>query len=263
MSLFNGFDFLFIELGDPRVYDWPLMSNPLKVLAIMGLYLYIIYIFLPSYMSDKKPYSLKTVIAIYNIFQVCSCATIIYRVIHSGWTTHFKLIGCQPPDFSDSEMGVRMAGLMWWNMMLKMVEFVETIFFVLRKKFNQVSFLHVYHHVSSLAMSWLVAKYYPGGMLSFTVLLNSSIHVLMYTYYLLSSFGPYMQNKLKHIKPKLTMLQLVQLLILFLQNMQLLAPTCPIANIVAYIFLPNLVINIVFFAKFYIDNYNKKTVKSS
>ncbi|KAF5299588.1 hypothetical protein FQR65_LT09393 [Abscondita terminalis] len=275
MSVYHGFNYLFTELADPRVYDWPLMSNPLQISTIIGVYLYAIYVFLPSYMADKKPHSLRIVIACYNIFQVCACVALIYGVATSGWTTHYNLIGCQPPDFSNDHLAVRMAACMWWTVMLKMVELLETVFFILRKKYNQVSFLHVYHHVSTLIMAWLVCKYFAGkimrrlfvikifnlivsgGMLSFTVICNSFVHVLMYTYYLLSSFGPKMQKKLEYVKPKLTIVQLVQLVILFIQNMQLLSPSCSINNIVAYIFLPNVVINIIFFIKFYIKSYKK------
>ncbi|KAF5282864.1 hypothetical protein FQA39_LY17460 [Lamprigera yunnana] len=261
LSMYNIFDFYFKDLADARVQEWPLMSNPLKIMGIIATYLYGVYVFLPSYMTEKKPYSLKKVIVIYNIFQVGACTLLIYGIATSGWTTHYKLVGCQPVDYSDSQMAVQMAAFMWWNMILKLIEFIETVFFVLRKKFNQVSFLHVYHHVSTLIMAWLVCKYFPGGMLSFTVMLNSFIHILMYTYYLLSSFGPKVQKKLETIKPKLTMLQLVQLVILFCQNMQLLSPTCNINNIVGYIFLPNVIINIGFFIKFYINNYSKKNNK--
>jgi elongation of very long chain fatty acids protein 4 len=50
----------------------------------------------------------------------------------------------------------------------------------------QVSFLHVYHHVS-IAWAWWYALYaWPGGDAYFGALLNSIIHVMMYSYYTLS-----------------------------------------------------------------------------
>lgn len=52
--------------------------------------------------------------------------------------------------------------MMWWMYMLKIVELVETVFFVLRKKQNQVSALHVYHHVSMVLLAWIGVKYFPG-----------------------------------------------------------------------------------------------------
>jgi hypothetical protein len=41
--------------------------------------------------------------------------------------------------------------------------FLLQAFFILRKKFNQVSFLHVYHHCTMLLNWWMGVKYVAGG----------------------------------------------------------------------------------------------------
>ncbi|KAG8235004.1 hypothetical protein J437_LFUL015420 [Ladona fulva] len=82
------------------------------------------------------------------------------------------------------------------------------VFFVLRKKKKQVSFLHLFHHVTTLWLSWLVAKYAPGGHGTFTEMLNAFIHVLMYVYYILAAMGPRIQPFLWW-KKYLTTLQMV------------------------------------------------------
>lgn len=43
------------------------------------------------------------------------------------------------------------------------MEFLDTVFFILRKKFNQVSFLHVYHHCTMFILWWIGIKWVPGG----------------------------------------------------------------------------------------------------
>ena len=45
----------------------------------------------------------------------------------------------------------------------KFIEFLDTVFFILRKKNNQVSFLHVYHHVSITIMWYILSTWYPNG----------------------------------------------------------------------------------------------------
>lgn len=50
----------------------------------------------------------------------------------------------------------------WWYLVLKLVELLDTVFFVLRKKQNQVSFLHVYHHTIMAVFTWGYLKYLPG-----------------------------------------------------------------------------------------------------
>jgi elongation of very long chain fatty acids protein 4 len=50
----------------------------------------------------------------------------------------------------------------------------------------QVSFLHVYHHASICVAWWAGLRLIPSGDSYFGALLNSTIHVLMYSYYTLS-----------------------------------------------------------------------------
>lgn len=52
--------------------------------------------------------------------------------------------------------------------------------------FVQVSFLHVYHHTSIAWAWWFGIKLFPGGDAYFGALLNSWIHVMMYSYYTFS-----------------------------------------------------------------------------
>lgn len=60
-----------------------------------------------------------------------------------------------------------MANASWFYFVSKYVELLDTVFFVLRKKFNQVSVLHVYHHSTMLWTSWIAVKYTPGGHCTF------------------------------------------------------------------------------------------------
>ena len=57
---------------DVRVDDWPLMSSPLPTLLLCSAYFYIVKIWGPQFMRDRKPYELKNTLIIYNIIQVRS-----------------------------------------------------------------------------------------------------------------------------------------------------------------------------------------------
>jgi hypothetical protein len=70
-----------------------------------------------------------------------------------------------------------------------------------------VTFLHVYHHVSIAWAWWYAMSVFPGGDSYFGALLNSWIHVMMYSYYALSL----LQIRCPW-KKYLTMAQLVQFL---------------------------------------------------
>lgn len=67
---------------------------------------------------------------------------------------------------------------------------------MLRKKDNQVSFLHLYHHTVMPMISWGASKYYPGGHGTFIGVINSFVHIVMYFYYMLAAMGPEFQKYL-------------------------------------------------------------------
>lgn len=146
----------------------------------------------------------------------------------------------------------------YYTYILKGIELIETIIFILRKKYNQVSKLHVYHHSSTFLLGWIGVKYIGGGMATFPIMINSMIHILMYTYYLLSSFGPKWQKRLMKWKPKLTMLQMIQFCILIAQSLLVLNPNCKVQKQILLFYLPNVLLIFRMFYNFYRKNYIKK-----
>jgi hypothetical protein len=106
-----------------------------------------------------------------------------------------------------SVISFQMARAVWIYYMAKIIELLDTVFFVLRKKTSQVSFLHVYHHTLMPICAFIGVKYLAGGHGTLLGVINSFIHVLMYTYYLLSAM-PSMQ-KFLWWKKYLTLLQIV------------------------------------------------------
>lgn len=88
----------------------------------------------------------------------------------------------------------------------KALDFLDTVFIILRKKDSQLSFLHVYHHSTIIAIwGYLLHTGYGGGAAVFGAFINSAVHVLMYTHYLLATF--HVHNPFKH---QLTNIQIGQ-----------------------------------------------------
>ncbi|GFV73045.1 elongation of very long chain fatty acids protein 4 [Trichonephila clavipes] len=99
----------------------------------------------------------------------------------------------------------------WHLYLIKFVDLLDTVFFVLRKKQNQVSFLHVFHHAGMcLIYFWGLNNLYhaPGFYMAIGFGVNTMVHVIMYSYYCLAAFGPHMQKYLWW-KRHLTRLQIV------------------------------------------------------
>jgi len=88
----------------------------------------------------------------------------------------------------------------------KFLDFLDTAFIVLRKKDNQFSFLHVYHH-ATIGPIWglLLLIGHGTGTTIFGAMINSFTHVIMYTHYFVTSFG--IKNPLK---PYITLWQIFQ-----------------------------------------------------
>lgn len=55
-----------------------------------------------------------------------------------------------------------MANICWWYYISKFTEFFDTLFFILRKKTQHVSTLHVIHHGCMPFSVWLGLKFAPG-----------------------------------------------------------------------------------------------------
>jgi elongation of very long chain fatty acids protein 4 len=60
-----------------------------------------------------------------------------------------------------------MVSVMYVYYIIKLVDLIDTVLFALRKKSNQISFLHVFHHFSMVVNSWLGVKYVGGGQSKF------------------------------------------------------------------------------------------------
>ncbi|CAM4717850.1 hypothetical protein PO909_018578 [Leuciscus waleckii] len=200
-----------IENADPRTKDWLLMPSPILQTAIILFYIFFVTLLGPRIMENRKPFNLKPVLVIYNFSVVALSLYMCYEFVMSGWGTGYSF-GCDLLDPSRSPQAMRMAWTCWLYYFSKFIEMLDTIFFVLRKKQNQVSFLHVFHHSIMPFTWWFGVRFSPGGLGTFHAPLNCVVHVIMYTYYGLSALGPTFQ-KFLWWKKHLTSIQLIQFVI--------------------------------------------------
>jgi len=114
----------------------------------------------------------------YNVAQVLINLWMVYRFIRAVTVEGHPFIGNM-----DSNKCVY---VVWVHYTNKYLEFLDTVFMVLRGKMDQVSFLHVYHHCTIAWAWWIGLSLVPGGDSYFGALLNSWIHVMMYAYYAMS-----------------------------------------------------------------------------
>lgn len=203
---------------DPRLKDYLLMQSPVPMTAILLCYLFFVLYLGPRIMADRKPFQLKEAMIVYNFALVALSIYIVYEFMMSGWATTYTW-RCDAVDTSNSPQALRMVQVAWLFWFSKIIELMDTIFFVLRKKRGQITFLHIFHHSFMPWTWWWGVGYAPGGMGSFHAMVNSSVHIIMYFYYGLSAAGPRFQ-KFLWWKKYMTAIQLTQFVLVSLHATQ-------------------------------------------
>uniref|UniRef100_A0A336MLV6 Elongation of very long chain fatty acids protein n=1 Tax=Culicoides sonorensis TaxID=179676 RepID=A0A336MLV6_CULSO len=107
--LTNAYDWyrdLMDNRSDPRVKDWPMMSSPFPTLALCLFYAYFSKTLAPKLMANRKPFDLRNILIVYNLFQTVFSIWIFYEYLQSGWWGHYSF-KCQPVDYSNDPMALR------------------------------------------------------------------------------------------------------------------------------------------------------------
>ncbi|KAK8729008.1 hypothetical protein OTU49_008586 [Cherax quadricarinatus] len=244
-----------MTISDERVKNWPLMSSPLPTVGLVSAYLTMVK-FGPRIMSSRAPLQLRGPLIFYNLavmllnlYVGVELAVVSVRLRYSWF--------CQPVDYSTNPDEMRIAAALWWYYISKLVEFTDTLFFILRKKTNQLTFLHIYHHSTMFCLWWIGIKWVAGGSSFLAAMMNSFVHVIMYAYYGLSALGPSMQKYLwwkKHI----TCIQLVQFASAGVLGARAIVVGCDFPLWMQYALVVYMSSFIVLFGQFYVQAYRLK-----
>lgn len=183
-----AFDARFVAIaGEPNALsaDFPLMT-PHVTAAIGVAYLLFVLLAAPIFKAVGFSLKLKPVMRLYNAFMVLLSAYMGTKAILLAREANDSVF-CVP--LAQGAAGAEMAALVWIFTYSKVIEFLDTVFMIFEGRLRQVSFLHVYHHVTILSYWFAILWFAPGSDAYFSLAGNSYIHVLMYSYYLLASFG--------------------------------------------------------------------------
>jgi hypothetical protein len=139
-----------------------------------------------SMMKDKKPYGLKTALAMWNLFLA------VFSFIGASRTAPHLLFMLKDYGFEYSVCRAAVVGYgsgpvgFWVALFIfsKYVELLDTVLLVVRKR--KVGFLHWYHHCSVLLYCWHSYVWeMPTGI--YFVVMNYIVHAIMYFYYFLAA----------------------------------------------------------------------------
>ncbi|KAH9383217.1 hypothetical protein HPB48_024052 [Haemaphysalis longicornis] len=250
---------LFSIMRDPRTAHWTFPGNKQLLAVILISYVYVVKIGGPRFMKNRKPFDgIKPLIALYNLYMVLCSLWFVSAVLSRTYLGGGYSLICQGIDYNaKGESTMELLSLMWWYTIVRIGDFLDTFFFVLRKKDSHVSFLHVTHHVLVVFNLWFALTYGPDGQAALAIVVNASVHAIMYSYYFLSLLGPAVQ---KHLwwKRYLTQLQLVQFIVLSLHGCVPFVIDCGYPRIHGIVILWQYFMFFGLFMRFYRSSYKGK-----
>ncbi len=244
----------YLSLGDERVKDWPMMHSPLPTVAIAVLYVAFCVLAPKKVTRGMGSKYCKLLLVPYNLLNIVMNMYIGRELFMVG--RDYNLI-CEPVNYSSEEAPLRAASALWWYYVIKGVELLDTAFFVVRGKFEHITFLHVYHHSTMFCLWWIGVKYVAGGSAVFGAMINCGVHVVMYTYYTLAALGPGYKRYLWW-KRYLTAMQMVQFVAAIVMGVNAIIVGCDFPMWMQYSMIAYMVSFLVLFT-----NFCRKTYTSS
>ncbi|XP_050344606.1 elongation of very long chain fatty acids protein 7-like [Nymphalis io] len=240
------------------VEKWPLM-NPYDMGFIIVTYFAFILKIGPLLMEKRQPLQLNKFLILYNMVKVINSSILAFKFF-----SYILDKGLFPRKcVYDGQTMFIIAVLYWKYMATKILDLVDTIVFVVRKKNDQITFLHVYHHVFMVLVTWCSLKYDPTDHWAFMAIVNCVIHIIMYTYYGISALGPRYRRYLWW-KKYLTIMQLLQFVLIFTHVViQTYTSECPMSSVTYWVGIFNLSLFICLFTDFYNKRYRAKLKDTS
>lgn len=201
-----------LEYGDPRTLttNWLVKRGLVHSAMIVAIYLAFVTSIGQRLMAKRAPFHMRPILLFYNFSMSAANFVFFYStLIDSDFGR--KIFDFKFPDISDTRPAtMAMINLRSYYVISKYFDLFDTIAFVLTKKFGHLTFLHLYHHSSVAFLGSLCLALFPGAQpLALFMIVNSFIHVIMYSYYGLSLLGPTVRRFLWW-KRYLTQLQIIQ-----------------------------------------------------
>lgn len=125
---------------------------------------------------------------VYNALQALLNLYLALALLKEVWQLGYSLPWGNELDASDRGHGLGM--LLWLQYHCRQLDLLDTSFMILRKKFQRISFFHVYLRLLNL-WGWFVAcRFACGGDTYFPAVVNAACQVIVYLYYLMQLLLP-------------------------------------------------------------------------
>jgi len=184
----------------------------------------------------------------------------VYKFFTLSFMRTYNLL-CQKMDYSTDEDSLNIVYYCYWYLWVRVLDFLDTIFFVLRKKYTHVTMQHTLHHGMVAMNGYIFLSLGCDGQSMFGVCLNCVVHMIMYTYYFLAACGP-QYRKYLWWKKHLTKLQIYQHLVIMAHGVIPLFYDCGYPKVFIYACFPQGFLGLALFINFYAFAYNANNAKT-
>jgi len=180
------------QFYSPHEFQWKYGTTPFShfQVPILASIMYLISLFaLKNFMKDRKPLSLKTITLVHNVFLTC-ISLVMFCGATYGAILKYREQGFWAGLVCEQDSQPIKGPLFYWTYIFyisKFYELIDTYLIVLKKK--PIIFLHVWHHFVMPITCWAGLEGKWCLALWTSTFWNSFVHVLMYYYYTISTFG--------------------------------------------------------------------------
>ncbi|XP_014272630.1 very long chain fatty acid elongase AAEL008004 [Halyomorpha halys] len=248
----------------PKVSDvYPSFLLKFHHMALVIVIYLLVIGFGPKLMRGRRACDLRRIVMVYNLVQVAINAYVLYLTC-SEWG--FRLFGvwkhiCEPiggtAGYSEPNQLI-FVKVIYIYYLTKILDLFDTVFFILRKKQSQITFLHLFHHSSMVVNMWFSMDLIREQIISVFGLVNVTVHVVMYTYYLLAAMGPRVQKYLWW-KKYITKLQLAQFVIFLALLAKMRIYNCKSKVFFWPVWSFTILVYFILFINFYVTAYKNTT----
>jgi len=199
-------DILFPSVS-PFLTSWVPGKTPMSTLPVVSTaivsYLAVV-LGLQELMKDRPAFKLKTLFRVHNAFLSVSSLVLLALMMEEVLEL-FYTVGPYNALCASASWTRNLEFYYMINYYFKYIEFLDTVFLVLKKR--PLTFLHVFHHSSTAFLAFVGFGAGVTGVWA-AICLNLGVHVVMYYYYFAAAGGAKLWWK-KH----LTTMQILQFII--------------------------------------------------
>ncbi|KAI5722795.1 hypothetical protein M8J76_013729 [Diaphorina citri] len=210
-----------VEEVDSRFF----MSSWVPVTVTLVAYLVFVLYIGPKWMATRKPFQINRILMVYNLGQTLASLYVVSSAMRPQILTYLFYISCMAHNKTHHPLWPTFMYNAYIYVLIKTVDLLDTVFFVLKKKQSHITFLHVYHHAAMLLTSWAYLRFIKGEQVIFLGALNC----------------------------------LTQFILIALHQWALILFNCKVPVLISYSIIAQNVLFVILFWNFYYKTYLKKS----